>query len=118
MAAVGAPSGRLRQGLQEKMTFRFSRTLVMALGLGLGALACQEQLTAPGRCPATCPGGTPVLRDTVLDAVPGEDAQYSGYDIRGSSVGGLRVANGLDGHTDYAIIRFTPRPDRVPDRKS
>lgn len=98
------------------MTFRFSRTAVAALGLALGALACQEQLTAPGSCPATCPGGTPVLRDTVLDALVDGDSLFSGYVVRGASLAGMLVANGLDGRTDYGIIRFISRPDTVITR--
>lgn len=98
------------------MNFRFTRSTVAALGLALLAAGCQEQLTAPGSCPATCPGGTPVLRDTVLEALPGGDLLYSGYTIRGITGGGIRAANGLDGHTDYAIIGFTSRPDSVPTR--
>lgn len=98
------------------MTFRFTRTVVVALGLASAALACQEQLTAPGSCPATCPGGTPVLRDTVLDALVGQDELFSGYITRGATVAGMRVANGIDGHTDYGIIRFLPRSDTIPTR--
>ena len=98
------------------MTFRFARTVVAALGLALVAAGCQEQLTAPGSCPATCPGGTPVLRDTVLDALIDGDSLFSGYVIRGASSAGMLVANGLDGRTDYGIIRFLPRPDTVLTR--
>lgn len=98
------------------MTSRFTRTTVAALALALAATACQEQLTAPGSCPATCPGGTPVLRDTVLDALQDQDSLFSGYLTSGATLFGLRVANGLDGHTDYGIIKFTPRPDTVPTR--
>ncbi|HVX87338.1 MAG TPA: hypothetical protein VG940_00310, partial [Gemmatimonadales bacterium] len=77
---------------------------------------CQEQLTAPGSCPATCPGGTPVLRDTVLDALVDQDSLFSGYLIRGATLAGVRLSNGLDGHTDYGVIGFVARPDTVPTR--
>lgn len=97
------------------MTLRSTRTALAALGLALVAAGCQEQLTAPGTCPATCPGGTPVLRDTVLDALVGQDDIYTGYLPRGATVG-VRVANGIDGHTDYALVRFGARADSVPTR--
>lgn len=96
------------------MNLRFARTVMVALGLGLAAAGCQEQLTAPGSCPATCPGGTPVLRDTVLEALNDQDELFSGYSTPGATLAGLRVSNGIDGHTDYGIIRFTARPDSVP----
>ncbi len=80
---------------------------------GLFLTACQEQLTAPGSCPATCPGGTPVLRDTVLDALVGEDFTDAGYILRGATLAGMRVANGLIGATDYGVIRFIRREDSI-----
>lgn len=98
------------------MTLRFSRTVVAALGLALVAAGCQEQLTAPGSCPATCPGGTPQLRDTVLDALVDQDSLFPGYTSPGATFAGLLVANGLGGLTDYGVIRFVPRADTVPTR--
>lgn len=93
---------------------RFYRNLLAAAGLTLSIAACQEQLTAPGSCPATCPGGTPVIHDTVLDAIPDSDVTFSGYFPRGTSIqGGLRVSNGMNGSTDFAMIEFSPRPDTV-----
>lgn len=96
------------------MNLRLTRTLLVAGALGIVAAGCQEQLTAPGSCPATCPGGTPVLRDTVLDALVDQDSLFSGYLARGATLAGMRVANGLDGHTDYGIVRFVARPDSLP----
>lgn len=96
------------------MTLRSARIVVAVLGLGLGVAACQEDLTAPGSCPATCPGGTPVLRDTVLDALIDQDSLFAGYIIPGTTGAGMRVANGLDGRTDYGIVRFVARRDSVP----
>lgn len=98
------------------MTLRFTRTAAAIFGLALAAAGCQEQLTAPGSCPATCPGGTPVLRDTVLQALTDQDSLFAGYLIRGASLAGMRVANGLDGHTDYGVVRFVSRPDTVSTR--
>jgi hypothetical protein len=98
------------------MTLPIRLSFLAALGLGLAVAGCQEQLTAPGGCPATCPGGTPVLRDTVLDALVGADSTHIGYRVRGSTAGGLRVSNGLIGATDYAVMRFQPRENTLPVR--
>jgi hypothetical protein len=95
------------------MNLRLTRTLLVAGALGIVVAGCQEQLTAPGSCPATCPGGTPVLRDTVLDALVDQDSLFSGYLLRGATLAGVRLSNGLDGHTDYGVMGFVARPDSV-----
>ena len=97
------------------MTLRLRVTLA-ALALGLAVAGCQEQLTAPGSCPATCPGGSPQLRDTILDAVLGGDSTHTGYVVRGATAGGLRVSNGLLGDTNYGFIRFGAVPDSISVR--
>lgn len=98
------------------MTFRSAPVVAALVVAGLLLAACQEQLTAPGSCPATCPGGTPVLRDTVLEALPDQDSIFTGYSLRGATLAGLRVANGLIGNTDYGVVRFLRRPDSLPVR--
>lgn len=95
------------------MNLRITYRLSVTLGAILLAAGCQEQLTAPGSCPATCPGGTPVLRDTVLDALSGADSTHAGYILRGASVAGMRVANGVVGGTEYGLVRFIRRPDSI-----
>ena len=95
------------------MNLRITYRLSVTLGAILLAAGCQEQLTAPGSCPATCPGGTPVLRDTVLDALVGADSTHTGYILRGASQAGMRVANGLVGATQYGVVRFIRRPDSI-----
>lgn len=85
---------------------------ILALG-GLGMISCQEQLTAPAQCPQACPGGRPVIRDTVLTALIGGDSAYSGYVISGSSLGGLLVSDSLGGLDDRAFLRMLPRPDSI-----
>ncbi|MGB7211542.1 MAG: hypothetical protein WBC97_02845 [Gemmatimonadales bacterium] len=79
----------------------------------LGATSCQEQLTAPAQCPQACPGGRPVIRDTVLTALLNGDSAYSGYIISGSSLGGLLVSDSLGGLDDRAFMRMLPRPDTI-----
>lgn len=95
---------------------RFYRNLLVSAGLVSLIAACQEQLTAPGSCPETCPGGTPVVHDTVLDAILDGDSTYSGYLNPGSSPQGLLVANGFQGATQYGVIRFISRPDTLSER--
>jgi len=95
------------------MKLRLRLSLLAGLGLGVVVVGCREQLTAPGSCPATCPGGTPVLRDTVLEALPGADSIHSGYIIRGATLAGMRVANGLIGATDYGVVKFIRREDSI-----
>ncbi|MBW8772223.1 MAG: hypothetical protein JF590_02855 [Gemmatimonadetes bacterium] len=91
------------------MNLRLRTLLLAAVGSVALVAGCQEQLTTPGTCPANCPGGTPVLRDTVLEALIGEDSTHSGYVVPGTAIAGLRVANGLNGTTNYAVIQFLPR---------
>jgi hypothetical protein len=98
------------------MTLRSRFFLLAAFGIGLAVAGCQEQLTAPGSCPATCPGGTPVVHDTILDAIVGGDSTYLGYVVRGATTGGFRVSNGFHGITDYGVVRFIARADSVSVR--
>jgi hypothetical protein len=94
------------------MTLRSLRKTSWALGL-LALSACQQDLTAPGACPATCPGGTPIVRDTVLTAIFGGDTTFVGYVPRGGTASGLRVSNGVNGAIHHAVIGFLPRPDSL-----
>ncbi len=80
--------------------------------IAAGVLACQEQLTSPGQCPELCPGGTPVVHDTVLTAVPGGDESVPGYFDRGAGKA-LLVSNGLPASEDRALYRFAPRFDSI-----
>jgi hypothetical protein len=98
------------------MIFRTSRALLLAGVLALGIAACQEQLTAPGVCPATCPGGVPVVHDTVLEAIADSDQTYVGYIVPGSGFSGLRTSNGFLGTTDRAVILFDSMPSMIKVR--
>jgi hypothetical protein len=98
------------------MTFRTSRGLLVAGLLALGIAACQEQLTAPGVCPATCPGGVPVVHDTVLDALIDGDSTFTGYIVPGAEQSGLRTSNGFLGTTDRAFMRFDSLPAGITIR--
>ena len=55
-----------------------TRRLVWLLFL-LGAGACTEEATAPGRCPNFCPGGRAVTTDTIFTDLIERDSSYRGY---------------------------------------
>ena len=62
--------------------------------LSAGLAGCTEDLTTPGSCPQTCPGGIAQLLDTVIYAVPDGDSSFVGYqDAGGGSA--LLVSAGL-----------------------
>lgn len=93
----------------------FSRS-VTALGatlaLGLAALGCQEQLTAPGSCPTLCPNGVPSVIDTALTPVQGGDSAFAGYVGPGEG-GGLLVSNQFSALDARTVLRFAARGDSV-----
>lgn len=95
--------------------FRFRPFLPVALGLvGVAVLvgACRDELTAPGDCPALCPGGQPEVRDTVLIADLGADSAFAGY-VKPGLGASLRVSNNLPASDDRALIQFLPLPDSI-----
>ncbi len=82
------------------------------LAAGAAAAGCQEKLTAPADCPQLCPGGQPVVYDTVISPVPGGDSSYAGYVSTGVGVS-LLASNGLQGDTILPLVRFLPMPDSL-----
>ncbi|HEY3012712.1 MAG TPA: hypothetical protein VGJ36_08205 [Gemmatimonadales bacterium] len=76
---------------------------------------CQERLTAPGDCPALCPGGTPQVFDEVLNPILGADSSFRGY-VQPNTAAALLVSNGLQGVEQRAIVRFLRRSDSVSVR--
>ena len=96
----------------------WGRWIVGLLLVGIIA-ACQERLTAPADCPALCPGGTPAVFDTVIQAVTLGDSSYpravdpgGGYVDRGKGAA-LLVSNGFAASEDRAVYRFAVRGDSV-----
>jgi hypothetical protein len=87
----------------------------MVAAIAAGVFACQERLTSPGQCPELCPGGTPVVFDTVVSAVPGGDESVPGYVARGAGVA-LLTSNGLPASEDRAVYRFASRLDSITVR--
>jgi hypothetical protein len=77
--------------------------------------ACQEELTAPGDCPALCPAGVPQVFDETIPAITGADSSFRGY-VQPNAAAALLVSNGLQGQEQRAIMRFPPRSDSVAVR--
>ncbi len=88
------------------------RRLGAVAALSLLAAACTEKLTAPGSCPALCPGGNVDIRDTVLTAVANGDSTFTGYQGRSDPLSLLLSDGGAYGQS-RAVIRFTRRGDSV-----
>jgi hypothetical protein len=81
---------------------------VLLLGLG----ACTEDLTTPGTCPQTCPGGSVEIRDTVLVALLDQDSAYAGYVLPGQGTG-LLVSTPDSADQYLSVMKFGGRPDSI-----
>jgi len=90
------------------------RTTLLACGalllIGLGA--CTEDLTTPGTCPQTCPGGQVEVRDTVITATAGADSAYIGYVLPGQGTG-LLVSPADTADQYLSVVKFGGRPDSI-----
>ncbi len=80
--------------------------------LAVGLAGCTEDFTTPGSCPQTCPGGTVVIRDTIIEAVFDGDSTYTGYVAAGQGTG-LLVSTDEPADQYLAAIRFGLLPDSV-----
>ena len=74
--------------------------------------ACTQKLTAPADCPALCPGGQSTFRDTVLDAVVGQDASYAGFSSSLDAIG-LLVSSGGGYGESRTVVKFLRRGDSI-----
>jgi hypothetical protein len=82
---------------------RIGRSTLLALGVAATLAACTEDATAPGRCPAFCPGGQIQLVDTVLYVIS-RDSSFVGYVQADSSALMLAVnAFGLDSRPIFLL---------------
>jgi hypothetical protein len=91
------------------------RNYLLIFLAALGMVGCQEKLTAPGDCPALCPGGSSQVFDEIINAIPGADSSLRGY-VQATSASALLVSNGLEGYETRAIMRFSRRSDTVTVR--
>ncbi len=88
------------------------RRAFAAIAIVVAVSACTEKLTAPGSCPALCPGGEVTIRDTVLTAVAFGDSSFTGYQGR-SDPAALLLSDGGPYGQSRAVIRFARRGDSV-----
>lgn len=79
--------------------------------VAVSVLACQRELVAPGECPQTCPGGSPVVIDTVLVPLADMDSSFTGYVDAGA--GNALLVSDLPQFNSRAIVKFLPRGDSV-----
>lgn len=86
---------------------------LMTLAAAVATLgACTERLTTPADCPALCPGGQAVIRDTIIEAEFGLDSSVTGFAsvLDGRSL--LSSSGGVYGQV-RAVARFISRGDSV-----
>lgn len=89
------------------------RGLLFTLLAVVALAGCRERLTVPGQCPDQCPGGTLVIRDTVIDAIVSADSSFGGYVGYHDAVGML-LAQGSTAGEIHAIVTFDPMPETFP----
>jgi hypothetical protein len=75
------------------------------------ALACQEDLTAPGRCPEFCPPTEVQVVDSVFLGVVAEDSTFRGYVVARQGTAMQLVADPTI--RSVGVIRFLPFPETV-----
>lgn len=83
-----------------------------AAGTALVALACQENITAPGVCPDFCPPSTISVLDTLLLANVNRDSTFSGYQTPGSGFN-MQIASPGGGIESRGMIRFARFPTTI-----
>jgi hypothetical protein len=86
--------------------------VVAVVATAVVAAACTEHLTTPGTCPAFCPGGQSVFRDTIISPVANGDSSFTGY-VESSSLTSVLTSSGGVYGQNRAVIRFLPRTDSV-----
>ncbi len=87
-------------------------TLLLLIGAILLVSACTENLTTPGTCPTSCPGGQVVYRDTTLTPIMNGDSSFTGFLESVSLISVLTSSGGTYGD-NRGVIRFLPRSDSV-----
>lgn len=101
---------------------RIGRRTLSVLGLAALLVSCTEDTTAPGKCPAFCPGGQLGLVDTVMSIIS-RDSSYVGYVNADSAQVMLAMnVNGIDSRpifvlgpvSDLAIINATDTTHQAP----
>jgi hypothetical protein len=86
--------------------------LIPGLAFVFAIAGCEERLTAPAVCPDLCPGGQPLVFDTVLTPIAGADSSFRGY-VQPHQAPALLVSNGLLGFEERGLVRFGQRSDSI-----
>lgn len=90
---------------------RIGMTIYGAVAVAMVALACQEDLTAPGGCPAFCPTSRIVSIDSVLQDAFTADSQYVGYVFAHQATSMLLVDDSVA--RSWGVFRFYPSFDSL-----
>lgn len=92
---------------------RRRRSLVLALGvLGIGAQACQQEIAAPGACPAFCPSTRIQVVDTIIQGSVSGDSTFRGY-VAAHRAASLQLVSEGAAPTSRGVLRFTQFPDSI-----
>lgn len=94
------------------MRMRFGAWTGTLLAVGALLAGCQERLLTPADCPALCPGGRIVVRDTVLLPIQGGDSTFTGY-VEAGLADAMLVSNGLPAADARGYVRFIKRGDSL-----
>lgn len=80
------------------------RTFLVACAL-LTAMGCGERITAPGTCPAYCPDGRVVSRDTLLLSAITRDSTFTGF-VPAFRAGDMQLVANPGGLEAVGLVRF------------
>jgi len=87
-----------------------SAALGAAAVLAAAALACRENVTAPGQCPELCPSDSVSVIDTVLTGIVASDTSARGYTR--ADRGPILVVASRTSLEAHPVIRFQSLPQR------
>jgi hypothetical protein len=87
-----------------------TRALAAAAAACLAALACRENISAPGQCPALCPSSQVQVSNDTLFGVDTSDVAVRGFVT--PAEGTILVASDLDSLKGRVLLRFVTRPTR------
>ncbi|MGH7582434.1 MAG: hypothetical protein ACREL5_04315 [Gemmatimonadales bacterium] len=88
------------------------RTAILIAAVACAGAACTEHLTTPGDCPAFCPGGQAIFRDTVLSPMLNGDTSFTGY-VEASNLISVLASSGGNYGQNRAVIHFSPVGDSI-----
>jgi hypothetical protein len=92
-----------------RVATRFALCGGLAVGV-LATLACENDITTPGPCPAFCPSGRIEVVDTMLTGVVEHDTSFTGY-VEATVATGMQVVGGGAPIASHGLIWFFPFGD-------